>query len=55
MSETPAIPITGAEKINWDLSDLYTSSEDPNLAKDKEEILNEADAFAAKYKGKSSS
>lgn len=52
MSETPAIPITGAEKINWDLSDLYTSSEDPNLAKDKEEILNEADAFAAKYKGK---
>ncbi|MGB0347457.1 MAG: M3 family oligoendopeptidase [Balneolaceae bacterium] len=52
MSETPAIPITGAEKINWDLSDLYTSSEDPNLAKDKEEILNEADTFAAKYKGK---
>lgn len=52
MSETPAKPITGAEEINWDLSDLYTSSEDPNLAKDKEEILNEADAFAAKYKGK---
>ncbi len=52
MSDTPAKSITGAEEINWDLSDLYASSEDPNLAKDKNEILNEADAFANKYKGK---
>jgi len=52
MSDNPAKPITGAEEINWDLSDLYTSSEDPNLANDKQEILHEADSFAYKYKGK---
>ncbi len=52
MSDTAAKRITGAEEINWDLSDLYTSSEDPQLARDKEDILNQADAFAAKYKGK---
>ncbi len=52
MSDTAAKRITGAEEINWDLSDLYTSSEDPQLARDKEEILSEADAFATKYKGK---
>jgi oligoendopeptidase F len=52
MSDTPAKQITGAEEINWDLGDLYASSEDPKLAKDKEEILKDADAFASKYKGK---
>lgn len=44
--------LTGAEEINWDLSDLYSSSTDPQLASDKESLLKEADAFAATYKGK---
>ena len=42
----------GAEKINWDLSDLYKSSDDPQLQKDKKEVLAAADKFAHKYKGK---
>eukprot|EP00579_Thalassiosira_antarctica_P019892 CAMPEP_0201966494 /NCGR_PEP_ID=MMETSP0904-20121228/11458_1 /ASSEMBLY_ACC=CAM_ASM_000553 /TAXON_ID=420261 /ORGANISM="Thalassiosira antarctica, Strain CCMP982" /LENGTH=474 /DNA_ID=CAMNT_0048513753 /DNA_START=134 /DNA_END=1554 /DNA_ORIENTATION=- len=42
----------GAEKINWDLSDLYKSSDDPQLQKDKKEVLAAADEFAKKYKGK---
>ncbi len=42
----------GAEKINWDLSDLYKSSNDPQLQKDKKEVLKAADNFAKKYKGK---
>ena len=49
MSESKKL--TGAEKINWDLSDLYSSSNDPQLAKDKKSLLEEADAFASKYKG----
>lgn len=44
--------LTGAEQINWDLSDLYSSSNDPQLAKDKESLLKEADEFAAKFKGR---
>lgn len=52
MSDTPSKMKTGAENINWDLSDLYTSSEDPQLAKDKVEILKQADHFASKYKGR---
>ncbi|MEQ9308690.1 MAG: M3 family oligoendopeptidase [Balneolaceae bacterium] len=44
--------LTGAEEINWDLSDLYSSSNDPQLAKDKESLLKEADDFSEKFKGK---
>lgn len=51
MSEVPSKSITGAEEINWDLSDLYKSSDDPQLVKDKMEVLSEAEAFALKYKG----
>ncbi len=43
---------TGAENIHWDLSDLYHGADDPQLQKDKEEVLKEADAFAAQYKGR---
>ncbi len=52
MSESTKQKVTGAENIHWDLSDLYASSNDPQLAKDKEDVLKEADAFAAKYKGR---
>ena len=52
MSDTSTKLHTGAEEINWDLSDLYSSSNDPQLAKDKESLLSEADDFATKYKGR---
>ncbi len=51
MSKTSKNRKTGAEQINWDLSDLYSSNEDPQLAKDKELILEEAEAFSEKYRG----
>ncbi|HBQ58309.1 MAG TPA: oligoendopeptidase F, partial [Balneolaceae bacterium] len=52
MSNTTEHKKKSAENINWDLSDLYASNEDPQLAKDKESVLEEADAFAQKYRGK---
>ena len=51
MSKVPSKSITGAEEINWDLSDLYKSNDDPQLVKDKMDVLSEAEAFALKYKG----
>lgn len=52
MNTPPSKPKTGAEEINWDLSDLYYSNEDPQLKIDREEIVKEADIFASKYRGK---
>ena len=52
MSETTENKKTGAENINWDLSDLYDSNEDPKLAKDKKAILKQAEDFSDKYRGK---
>src|SRR5690554_1528199 len=52
MSESREKALTGAENINWNLSDLYESSDDPQLALDKKEILDQADVFSEKYRGK---
>ena len=52
MSENSSKKKTGAENINWDLSDLYASNEDPQLAKDKERVIERAEAFGKKYRGK---
>ncbi|MDZ7714629.1 MAG: M3 family oligoendopeptidase [Balneolaceae bacterium] len=41
---------TGAENIQWDLSDLYDSIDDPAIAKDRKLVLKKADEFASKYK-----
>lgn len=43
---------TGAENINWDLSDLYSSIEDPALGKDKVKVQKLADEFSGKYRTK---
>lgn len=43
---------TGAENVNWDLSDLYTSTQDPDLKSDKKKLRESAEDFAAQYKGK---
>jgi len=42
----------GAEAVIWDLSDLYTASDDPALARDMEQALSESNQFAAKYRGR---
>ncbi|WP_020402406.1 M3 family oligoendopeptidase [Gracilimonas tropica] len=52
MSEKDKHKKTGAEHINWDLSDLYSSNNDPQLAKDKEIVIEDADAFSEKYRGR---
>src|SRR6056297_401020 len=43
---------TGAENVAWDLSDLYKSPEDPKLLEDKKDLLEQADKFADKYRGR---
>ncbi|TYP95560.1 oligoendopeptidase F [Fodinibius salinus] len=43
---------TGAENIEWDLSDLYDSIDDPALEDDKEKVLELANSFIDDYKGK---
>ena len=42
---------TGAETINWDLSDLYKSPDDPRLKADREKVLKLAERFNASYRG----
>lgn len=42
---------TGAEEVRWDLSDLYTSIDDPALEKDREKVVKKAGQFSDKYKG----
>lgn len=43
---------TGAEKVRWDLSFLYTGIEDPKLATDLKEIVARCRTFSASYRGK---
>lgn len=43
---------SGAENIQWDLSDLYASPDDPGLKEDRKNLLDRADAFAEKYRGR---
>ena len=44
--------ITGAEDIRWDLADLYRSPDDPALAKDRTAVLEKAEHFGDKYRGR---
>jgi oligoendopeptidase F len=43
---------TGAEMVRWDLSDLFSSPEDPKIEQALARELERAKAFEAKYKGK---
>jgi oligoendopeptidase F len=43
---------TGAEKIRWDLSDLYGSPGDPALANDRKTVLLKAEDFEKMYRGR---
>lgn len=43
---------TGAEEITWDLSDLYSSADDPAFENDKEKVRTLANRFSEKHKGR---
>jgi len=43
---------TSADGIEWDLTDLYQSKDDPKLKEDIETVLKRADDFANKYRGR---
>ncbi len=40
---------TGAEKVEWNLSDLYNSAEDPRIEKDMDICRKQAERIAEKY------
>lgn len=44
--------MTGAEKIQWDLSDLYASPEDPKIQADKNQLTADTEAFSETYRGR---
>lgn len=41
-----------AKGVEWDLSNLYQSLDDKNIAKDKSDVLKNAQAFTKQYRGK---
>jgi oligoendopeptidase F len=43
---------TGAEAVEWDLSDLYEGPDDPRLESELDECLAAAQAFRERYRGK---
>src|SRR5690625_2365527 len=43
---------TGAENIQWDLSDLYASVDDPALQSDRRRVEKLTREYASSYKGK---
>lgn len=48
---TNAANENGVEDIQWDLSDLYNSIDDPALQKDKTQVRQQAKQFANDYRG----
>lgn len=43
--------VTGAESIQWDLSDLYPSTSSQSFIDDKNKIESDSASFAARYRG----
>jgi oligoendopeptidase F len=52
MSSNGKKETSGAEKIEWDLSDLYDSPDDPKLKEDRKNLLIRADDYADRYRGR---
>jgi oligoendopeptidase F len=55
MSESTAentARVTGAESVRWDLSDLYTGIDDPQIEADLDALLSMAAAFADRHRGR---
>ena len=44
--------VTGAESIQWDLSDLYPGTRSTSFIDDKNKLESESASFAAHYRGK---
>lgn len=44
--------LSGAEQVKWDLSDLYKSTDDPQIESDKKLLISKTDEFEAKWKGR---
>ncbi len=51
MPDTKSKKKTGAEQVHWDLSDLYDAIDDPQLKKDRQNVIERAEQFAKKYNG----
>src|SRR6185437_15977647 len=49
---SPARPSSSADRVAWDLSDLYTGVDDPALNRDLDTALKRAQAFESAYRGK---
>ncbi len=47
-----ATPLTGAENVAWDLSDLYRGVDDPAIDRDLDDADARADRLAEQYKGR---
>jgi oligoendopeptidase F len=45
-------PTTGAEDVRWDLGDLYTDVDDPQIERDLDTLIERAKAFEDNYRGK---
>lgn len=52
MTGTAVEKVTGAENVVWDLSIFYRGVDDPNIQRDLDKVMQKADAFAAKYRGR---
>lgn len=52
MVEQVAEKQTGAENVVWDLSILYSGVDDPNIERDLQQVTEQADAWAAGYRGR---
>ncbi|MDL1901270.1 M3 family oligoendopeptidase [Anaerolineae bacterium CFX9] len=52
MTGTAVEKVTGAENVVWDLSIFYQGVDDPNIQRDLDKVMQKADAFAAKYRGR---
>ena len=49
---TNARPTSSADRVAWNLSDLYAGVDDPQLGRDLEAALSAAEAFETAYRGK---
>jgi oligoendopeptidase F len=52
MQESSGKKKSGAEQVEWDLSDLYDSTSDPRLDEDRQKALGLSEVFNNSYRGK---
>ncbi len=50
--DMPKGKTSSADGIEWDLTDFYKGIDDPKIEKDFKEVINKADKFSEKYRGK---